>query len=143
MERERRRAPDGAPPEEEEEGFARFWHIWQRGHADDREGVRKAFAAAVAEHGADGILASAERWAAAREPRFLPEPVKWLAGGWQSEPAPKPKPKPKQTRPKVFHPTFGVGTVDEDYAGEPEALVHFGSGAHVVDANILEVFDGE
>jgi hypothetical protein len=51
--------------------------------------VRKAFARAVYEHGADAILASARRWAAAREPQYLPEPVKWLAGGWQTNPLAK------------------------------------------------------
>ena len=85
----RRRAPDGAPPYEKKAAFAEFWRTWQRGHGDDRERVRKAFAGAVAEHGADAILASAQRWAKAREPRYLPEPVKWLASGWHSEPAPK------------------------------------------------------
>jgi Helix-turn-helix domain len=86
-ENSRRRAPDSAPPEEED--FGEFWQLWQRGHGDDGEKVRKAFARAVAEHGADHVLASARRWAAAREPQYLPEPVKWLAGGWQSEPSPK------------------------------------------------------
>jgi hypothetical protein len=85
----RRRAAVAAPPREEEESFAAFWNLWQRGHGDDRERVRKAFADAVAEHGADAILASAQRWAAAREPKYLMEPIKWLAGGWQSKPAPK------------------------------------------------------
>jgi hypothetical protein len=86
-----RRAPDGAPQEGSEEAWAEFWQLWQRGHGDNRERVRKAFAVAVAEHGEDAILASARRWASEKEPRYLPEPVKWLAGVWQSEPAPAPK----------------------------------------------------
>jgi hypothetical protein len=83
----RRRAPDGAPPEKED--FGEFWQLWQRGHGDDGERVRKAFAHVVAEHGAEPVLASARRWAAAREPQYLPEPVKWLAGGWQTNPPAK------------------------------------------------------
>jgi hypothetical protein len=83
----RRRAPDGAPPEKER--FGEFWQLWQRGHGDDGEKVRKAFACAVAEHGAEHVLASARRWVAAREPQYLPEPVKWLAGGWQTNPPAK------------------------------------------------------
>ena len=82
-----RRAPDGAPPEKED--FGEFWQLWQRGHGDDGEKVRKAFACAVAEHGAEHVLASARRWVAAREPQYLPEPVKWLAGGWQTNPPAK------------------------------------------------------
>ncbi|WMT71074.1 helix-turn-helix domain-containing protein [Bradyrhizobium sp. Ash2021] len=80
------RAPEGRALEE---GFKEFWQLWQRGHHDDREQVSKAFIGAASKHDMADILASARRWAAAREPQYLPEPVKWLKGGWQSEPPPK------------------------------------------------------
>ena len=51
--------------------------------------VRRAFCAAVAEHGMETILTSARRWAEVREPQYLPEPVKWLAGGWRTDPPPE------------------------------------------------------
>jgi hypothetical protein len=81
---------------------------------------------------------------AARRGKFEPDVV-----------APKSKPeapKPKQDDPrrgpkqmpaqimagdKVKHPEFGVGTVDKCYAGGGEALVHFSSGAHIVDEKNL------
>ena len=80
-------APRGAAAREG--GFVEFQKLWRRGHADNPDKSRKAFGKAVAEHGADAILASARRWAAAREPRYLPNPVEFLAGGWQSEPPPE------------------------------------------------------
>jgi hypothetical protein len=81
-----RRAPDGAPQEGEEQAWSEFSQLWQRGHADDPVKVRKAFDGAIAEHGATAILESARRWAETKERRFLPEPVKWLAGGWRTDP---------------------------------------------------------
>jgi Helix-turn-helix domain len=75
-----------------EEGFKEFWQLWQRGHHDDRQKVCKVFIDAASKHDMADVLASARRWAAAREPRYLPEPVKWLEGGWQSEPPPKRSP---------------------------------------------------
>jgi hypothetical protein len=50
--------------------------------------ARKTFDQAIGEHGVEPILASARRWAAAREPRFLPEPVKFLSGAWKANPQP-------------------------------------------------------
>jgi hypothetical protein len=56
--------------------------------------------------------------------------------------APKSKAAPKP-KPKVIHPKFGIGTIDGSWVpGEPEALVHFGSGAHVVNVDLeLDVYD--
>lgn len=91
-----RRAAVAAPQEEEtsvqictevDDGWPEFEQLWQRGHADDPAKVHKAYCTAITEHGAAAILASARRWAGAREPRYLPEPVQWLAGGWQKPPA--------------------------------------------------------
>jgi len=75
-----------------EQGFEEFWQLWQRGHHDDRQKVCKAFIDAASKHDMADILASARCWAAARKPRYLPEPVKWLNDGWQSEPPPKGSP---------------------------------------------------
>jgi Helix-turn-helix domain len=75
-----------------EKGLEEFWLLWQRPYYDDRQKVYAAFTVAVSKHDMADILASARRWAAAREPKYLPEPVKWLEGGWQSEPPPKRSP---------------------------------------------------
>ncbi|MGY3489629.1 biotin operon repressor [Bradyrhizobium sp. USDA 4011] len=82
----RRRAAGAAPPEEGGVAWVEFQQLWQRGHSDDPVKVRQAFTKAVGQHGAEAILGSARAWAAVREPQYLPNPVKWLAGGWQAAP---------------------------------------------------------
>jgi hypothetical protein len=85
----RRRAANAAPPRQEEEtAWSEFSQLWQRGWPDDMVEVRKAFDRAVAAHGAEAILASARQWVAARQPRFLPEPIKFLSGAWKANPQP-------------------------------------------------------
>jgi hypothetical protein len=87
----------GAPPYlSSGEGYwDEFRALWQRGHlSDNPDEVRTAFEQAVATHGAEPIMASARQWAAATsEKRYLPNPIKFLAGGWQAAP-PAPQPKP-------------------------------------------------
>jgi hypothetical protein len=82
------RAPIGAAVED---AFQQFWHHWQRGHSDDETEVRYAFMEACAGDDVTAIMASAERWlkAKAGEPNFLPEPLKWLRGGWRKPPGNK------------------------------------------------------
>jgi hypothetical protein len=86
--RARRCAAVAAPPDAAL-AWAEFWPLWNRGHADDPRKIKKAFLRAVARHGIEPVMASARTWAASRESRFLPEPVRWLAGGWRKEPAAK------------------------------------------------------
>jgi hypothetical protein len=66
-----------------------FRQTYQRPWPDDRDLVGDAFIKAATEHGPEAILASAARWVAAVEPRYLPEPVKWLEGLWRRDPPPK------------------------------------------------------
>jgi hypothetical protein len=83
---------------------------------------------------------------AAKKGKFDPNVVAPKSGPDAAKPKQDgPKPAPKQTPAarirggdKVMHPEFGVGTVDEYYVGGGEALVHFRSGAHVVDEKLLE-----
>jgi hypothetical protein len=83
-------APPARSPELEQ-AFEHFWQAWQRPYNDDRDEMLAAFMEACAGDDVDAIMASAAEWlsAKANEPQFLPEPVKWLRGGWKSAPPPR------------------------------------------------------
>jgi Helix-turn-helix domain len=67
----------------------KFLELWRRpaSYRDDPVKIRKAFIKAAEANGVEAIMASAGRWAAARQPEFLPKPVPWLEEGWRSEPS--------------------------------------------------------
>jgi hypothetical protein len=83
-------APYGGAPEDEksEQLFAELWALWARPWLDDEAEGWKAFIKATGA-GADpaDILAGAQTWTAAVEPRFRKPLVKWLHGrGWEKPP---------------------------------------------------------
>jgi hypothetical protein len=78
-------APSGAALESI---LAALTHLWR----DKPDGVnvnatRTALASVLADHSGEDVLASANRWASATPPRFLPKLDKWLLdGGWKRMP---------------------------------------------------------
>ena len=111
MERERRSlaltdppgalAPNGGAPDEKkgevatlDRWFAELRAVWARPWLDDEAADRAAFFRATAEVDPANILAGAQVWTAAVEPRFRKPLKKWLdARGWE-----KPPPKPRQRK---------------------------------------------
>ena len=117
MERERRSlaltdppgalAPNGGAPDEKkgevatiERWFAELRAVWARPWLDDEAADRAAFFRATAEVDPANILAGAQVWTAAVEPRFRKPLKKWLdARGWE-------KPPPKQRQRKGKNPAL-------------------------------------
>jgi hypothetical protein len=72
--------------------FATLRAAWPRPWLDDEAADRAAFAKVQSYATAEKIIASAQRWAAAVEPRYLPSLAKWLGGRcWEKPPPKKPK----------------------------------------------------
>jgi hypothetical protein len=86
-------APDGAAPEEGEESaalwksFQALCQIWRKPDGINVSAAWKHFQVVCGDHPAEQVLASAECWVTATEPRYLKKLEVWLGNGaWRSDP---------------------------------------------------------
>lgn len=80
------RAPDGALSQLGEK-FESLYQLWQRPHGTNKLKACKAFVQVCADHEGDDVIASAARWVAGVNTKYLPRLEDWLANGaWKNQP---------------------------------------------------------